>query len=105
MSIGVIEGAHAMARGLGYECSGVVRHVGPAAKTLQLGDRVICNGSGCFTSLATASEKLCTKIPDSLDFIEASTMPIVYCTVIYGLVDIAKMQKGNVGFWPSTASV
>lgn len=88
-----------MARGLGFECSGIVRNCGPDAHTLQVGDRVMCNSGGCFTSVVTASENLCARIPDNLSFIEAATMPIVYCTVIHCLLDVAKMQHGNVSVW------
>ncbi|KAL8908900.1 MAG: hypothetical protein Q9171_005243 [Xanthocarpia ochracea] len=95
-SLGVIEGNDILARGLGFECSGIVRNVGPTATALRPGDRVICNNSGCFASVVTASENLCAKVPDTLSFIEAATMPIVYCTAIHSLLDIAKMHKGSV---------
>ncbi|KAL8646874.1 MAG: hypothetical protein Q9226_006676, partial [Calogaya cf. arnoldii] len=61
----------------------------------RVGDRVMCNSGGCFTSVVTASENLCARIPDNLSFVEAATMPIVYCTVIHCLLDVAKMQPGN----------
>ncbi|KAL8863093.1 MAG: hypothetical protein Q9178_000467 [Gyalolechia marmorata] len=94
MFLGVIGGTDILARGLGFECSGIISNVGPTA-TVRPGDRVICNNSGCFASVVTASENLCAKVPDTLSFVEAATMPVVYCAAIHSLLDIAKMLKGS----------
>ena len=42
------------------------------------------------------SELFCAKMPDSLDFKEAATIPLVYGTVIAGLMDVAKLSQGQV---------
>ena len=42
------------------------------------------------------SELFCAKMPDSLSFDEAATIPLVYATVIAGLMDSAKLTKGQV---------
>lgn len=42
------------------------------------------------------SELFCAKMPDSLSFDEAATIPLVYATVVAGLMDSAKLEKGQV---------
>ena len=96
LSIGVIDNAHALTQGLGLECSGIVRKLGPEVKSLDLGDRVVCVNTGCFASVVTASEKRCSKVPEKLSFIEAATMTMVYCTAIHSLIDVAKIKNENV---------
>lgn len=42
------------------------------------------------------SELLCAKIPDSLSFEEAATIPVVYTTAIASLMDLARLSKDQV---------
>ncbi|KAI1110618.1 hypothetical protein F5Y14DRAFT_345509 [Nemania sp. NC0429] len=79
----------------GYEASGVVRRVGPEVKELSIGDRVIVMGVGTFSTVINTSELLCTKIPDGMSFAEAASMPIVFATAIYSLIDVASLEKGQ----------
>ncbi|KAI1472076.1 polyketide synthase [Daldinia caldariorum] len=80
---------------LGLEASGVVTKVGPDVKELRPGDRVLLGGEGCFSTRMAVSEKTCAKIPDSLSFEDAATMPSVVATVIHGLLDIGQLQEGQ----------
>jgi len=81
---------------LGCECSGIVTKVGPEAKNVQVGDRVISIANGSFATTLTTSEKLCAKMSDDLSFVEGATIPCVYGTVIYSLLDLARLQKDQV---------
>ena len=63
---------------------------------MEVGDRVVAPGSGCFATSQHVSGQCCRKIPDSLRFVDAATMPIVYCTVMYGLENVAHLQKDQV---------
>ena len=81
---------------LGHEGAGVVRRVGAAVKTLSVGDRVLTFTSKCFSTLLNTPAGLCAKIPDDLDFASAATMPCVYGTVIYSLLDVARLQQNEV---------
>ncbi|KAL8671106.1 MAG: hypothetical protein Q9168_004388 [Polycauliona sp. 1 TL-2023] len=81
--------------GLGCESSGIVRRVGPTTKHLKVGDRVFCCSGGSFSTTSTVTELCCAPIPDSLSFLDASTMPVVYGTVIYGLMDVARLARGQ----------
>ena len=73
-----------------------VRKVGPEVKHLKVGDRVLCCTDGSFSTTWSMSELFCAKMPDSLSFEEAATIPLVYGTVIAGLMDLAKLSKGQV---------
>ena len=92
MSMGIVD---LVGRGLGCERSGIVRKIGPDVKHLREGDRVLCCSDGSFSTSLATSELFCAKIPDALDFTEAATIPCVYGTVIYGLMDIARLSKGQ----------
>ncbi|KAL0930356.1 polyketide synthase [Colletotrichum truncatum] len=80
---------------IGLEAAGIVREVGPEANELVPGDRVFILGGGGFSNGITVSEKLCVKIPDTLNFEEAATMPCVFSTVIYGLLDVGRLEAGE----------
>ncbi|KAK6954931.1 hypothetical protein Daesc_002560 [Daldinia eschscholtzii] len=78
---------------LGIEASGVISKVGPDVKDLRPGDRVFLTGEGCFSTHLVVPQRLCAKIPDSLSFEDAATMPCVFATVVYGLLDVGQLQK------------
>lgn len=92
MSMGIID---LVGRGLGCESCGIVRKVGPEVKHLKVGDRVLCCTDGSFSTTWYMSELFCAKMPDSLSFDEAATIPLVYSTVVAGLIDSAKLSKGQ----------
>ncbi|KAI9759233.1 MAG: Type I Iterative PKS, partial [Geoglossum simile] len=95
LSMGIIEGRRREGRGLGLEGAGIIRRVGPEATNLKVGDKVLCICSGSFQTTLTVTEKLCSKMADGLSFVEAATMPCVYNTAIYSLMDLARLQKGQ----------
>jgi NADPH:quinone reductase-like Zn-dependent oxidoreductase len=81
---------------LGVEAAGVVLHVGSKVKTLAPGDRVVTMGNNCFSTRLQQHADLVIKIPDSLGFQEAATMPGVYSTVVFALKHIARLEKNQV---------
>jgi len=84
---------------LGLEVAGIVRSVGANVGNLSLGDRVLAMPpDACFKTHVTAPATLVEKIPDSLSFEDAATMPICYTTVIESLVNIGQLEKGQVSF-------
>ncbi|KAI4863957.1 putative polyketide synthase [Hypoxylon rubiginosum] len=80
---------------LGCECSGVVAEVGSAVSHLKVGDRVCTWTLGAYCSSLKNPAKLVQRIPDDMEFSVAASLPIVYCTAYYGLVDQARIQKGE----------
>ncbi|KAM0799084.1 KR domain-containing protein [Usnea florida] len=91
-------------RGIGLESSGLVKkvgpdvkhlNVGPDVKHLKVGDRVLCCTDGAFSTTSSTSELLCAKMPHSLRFEEAATIPVVYATAIACLIDLACLSKDH----------
>lgn len=83
---------------LGVEAAGIVRAVGPQVKNLQVGDRVMTlSGNNC-SSIITDSESFCIRIPERLNLLEASTMPLAYTTALYALLQVGGLEEGQVSF-------
>ncbi len=82
--------------GLGCEGSGTIRQVGPDVRDLKAGDRVLIFADHSFSTRLITSSKLCAKMADDLSFEDAATMPCVYATTIYSLIDMARLEKGQV---------
>lgn len=79
--------------GLGLDCAGVITRVNSGADkdNLQVGDRVLCWSAGSLATHVRADSQRCIKIPDTLDFNEAVTIPTTYGTMIRGLIDIGSL--------------
>ncbi|KAI1101771.1 hypothetical protein F4804DRAFT_334979 [Jackrogersella minutella] len=92
---GVIESATPGRIPLGYELSGVVRKVGSAVADLVPGDRVMALCNGCLATRNVAPAEIVMKIPDDLSFEAAATIPVCFGTVIYGLIDIGRLERGQ----------
>ena len=78
------------------EHSGVITEVGQdLACHLQVGDRICAWGGQSYASSVTVNGDSVHRIPDDMTFEAAASIPIVYATVYYGLVHIARLQKGE----------
>jgi len=80
---------------LGVECSGVVTRMGQGVTKFKPGDRIITFGIGCYRSYYRNSEHMCEKIPDNMSFEDAASIPCIYTTAYYSLVDMARLQPGE----------
>ncbi|KAH8648631.1 hypothetical protein BX600DRAFT_389283 [Xylariales sp. PMI_506] len=80
---------------IGYEASGIVSRVGPDVTKLRVGDRMVMTGVGAFSTHVRSSELFCDKLPDDLSFQEGASMPLVFATAIYSLIDIGRLTKGQ----------
>lgn len=98
--MGIIDDHRSVGNGLGLENSGVITKVGHNVKSLKVGDRIIGCHSGSFITKMVLNEVLCAKIPDQfseLSFSEGAGMAAVFCTAIYALQDIARLNSKKVG--------
>jgi NADPH:quinone reductase-like Zn-dependent oxidoreductase len=95
MSMGIIEGAKVEANGLGCECTGVIKQIGPDVPDLMVGDRVCVAAPHTYTTLLSTTSDHCATMPDDLSFEDGATMPCVYGTVIHGLLDLARLERGQ----------
>ena len=80
---------------LGSECSGVVKAVGKSVTHLDPGDRVCGLSSGTFGSRTRTTSLLVSKIPEELSFSTAATIPVIFCTALYSLQTIGRLDKGE----------
>lgn len=79
----------------GYEATGVVKRVGPEVKKLKVGDRALLTGIKTFSTVVTSTELLVDKLPDDLSFVDGASMPLVFTTAIYSLINIGHLEKGQ----------
>ncbi|HET8934078.1 MAG TPA: SDR family NAD(P)-dependent oxidoreductase, partial [Polyangiales bacterium] len=76
---------------LGVECAGVVLEVGASVHGLQPGDRVMGMAPGAFGNEVCTDARLLARIPRSLSFAQAATMPAVYLTALHAFDDLAQL--------------
>ncbi|MFJ8630376.1 type I polyketide synthase [Streptomyces sp. NPDC093568] len=80
---------------LGHEGAGVVVEVGPGVTGLAVGDRVMGLLDGAFGPMATTDARLLARIPDGWSFEQAASVPIVFLTAYYALMDLGRLQAGE----------
>ena len=78
---------------LGLECSGIVSRVGKDPSHFRVGDRVSAAAAGTFSTYARCPASSAHKMPDEMSFEVASTIPIVFCTAFYSLVELARLEE------------
>lgn len=81
---------------MGLECGGIVRGLGPGVEKLGIGDRVCLLKAGSYANRVRTEAGRCHRIPDSMSFEEAATIPSVYLCSLYGLYHLANIQEGQV---------
>lgn len=78
------------------DCSGVVVDVGiNMRERFKAGDRVCAMYSRSYTNYPVVHGDCCQVVPDSMSFPEAASLPIVWTTVYYSLVDMGRLKKGD----------
>ncbi|MGW6241677.1 SDR family NAD(P)-dependent oxidoreductase [Streptomyces sp. NPDC055094] len=80
---------------LGLECAGVVLETGPGVGHLRVGDRVMGLAVGTFGSEVRVDARWMVRIPDSLTFVEAATVPLAYLTAHYAFTDLGTLKPGD----------
>ncbi|EAU32451.1 hypothetical protein ATEG_07067 [Aspergillus terreus NIH2624] len=80
---------------LGVECSGTVSRVGSQVNTLKVGDRVCAMSLGAYGTYARCPATSAAIIPNDMTFDVAASIPVVYSTAYYGIVELARLQPGE----------
>jgi acyl transferase domain-containing protein/NADPH:quinone reductase-like Zn-dependent oxidoreductase/acyl carrier protein/NADP-dependent 3-hydroxy acid dehydrogenase YdfG len=80
---------------IGSEAAGVVVEVGAEVTGLVPGDRVLGMFSGAFGPLAVTDHRLLATMPAGWSFKQAASVPVVFLTAYYGLIDLARLQPGE----------
>lgn len=79
----------------GVEGAGKVKRVGEGVKHVKKGDDVIVWHDGCLTSDFVVKGEKVVKMPESLSYAEASTIPTVYMTALHALKYLANIKAGD----------
>ncbi|KAI4250707.1 MAG: hypothetical protein LQ352_005293 [Teloschistes flavicans] len=79
----------------GFDAAGVVRRVGAEVTSFRVGDNVAMYGHGSHRTIHRSKASYCAPIPQGLSFEQAATIPLVHGTAWYGLVQLARVQKGQ----------
>ncbi|MFD4683951.1 type I polyketide synthase, partial [Streptomyces sp. NPDC058461] len=83
------------ARDFGLEGAGVVTETGPGVTGLAVGDRVMGMFPSAYGPRAVADARTVAPIPDGWTFAQAATVPIVFLTAYYALVDLGAVGPGD----------
>lgn len=95
---------------LGYEAAGTIESVGPGVTDFAPGDAVSVipafspHDYGLYGELVLAPVHAVVKHPPELSWNEAAAVWMAYVTVWGGLIDIAKLGKGDVILLPAASS-
>ena len=98
--LGMTKGhAHGSAGGvgtvLGMEWSGEVAELGPDAKGIKIGDRVMGSGAAAFAEYTLADHGRLFRFPSNMNFEEACTLPIALTTMHNAIVTVGALQAGQ----------
>ena len=80
---------------LGREAAGVITKVAQGISELSVGDRVVVFGKGCIANRIGTVPARVHRIPDSLSFEEAATLPSPYLTAIHALLEHTSLSVGK----------
>ncbi|MGW1794336.1 SDR family NAD(P)-dependent oxidoreductase, partial [Streptomyces tubercidicus] len=80
---------------LGIEGAGVVTETGPGVTGFAPGDRVMGLFTQSFGPLAVADGRTLVRIPEGWSFAQAASVPVVFLTAYYALVDLGGLQAGE----------
>lgn len=81
--------------GYGLECAGIVSKVGGNVTKFKPGDRVCAISPATFATYSLAPQALTIHMPEDMTFEVAASIPSVFCTAQYSLVQAARLQKGE----------
>ncbi|KAL4896611.1 hypothetical protein BDV59DRAFT_198970 [Aspergillus ambiguus] len=77
---------------LGVECSGTVSRIGSHVHSLKVGDRVCAMSLGAYSTYARCPATSAAVIPDDMTLDVAASIPVVYSTAYYGIIELARLQ-------------
>src|SRR3954466_4476473 len=91
--------AHGSAGGvgavLGMEWAGEIAELGPDAKGVKVGDRIMGSGAAAFAEYTLADHGRLFRAPSNMNFDEAATLPIALTTMHNAVVTNGALQPGQ----------
>ena len=79
---------------LGHECAGIVTRAGPDATHVP-GDRVVLCAPDAYRTYVRSPTSLVFKMPDTLSFREAASVPVAFSTAHHALCRTARLAPGE----------
>ncbi|KAK7915179.1 type I iterative PKS [Apiospora marii] len=80
---------------LGSEAAGVISKMSARVSGFSVGDRVVLYGKGCCANRVQTTPARVHRIPDSITFEEAATLPTDYLVAIHALLDLGSLSTGK----------
>jgi NADPH:quinone reductase len=80
---------------LGMEWAGEVAELGPAAKGVKIGDRIMGSGGAAFAEYTLADHGRLFPTPSNVNFDEAATLPVALATMHNAVVTNGALQPGQ----------
>jgi len=80
---------------LGMEWAGEIAEIGPDARGIKVGDRVMGSGSAAFAEYTLADHGRLFRTPSNMNFEEACTLPIAVTTMHNAVVTNGALQAGQ----------
>src|SRR6476646_2701899 len=98
--LGMTKGhAHGSASGLGtvlgMEWAGEIAELGPRAKGVKVGDKVMGSGGAAFAEYTLADHGRLFRAPSNMNFEEAATLPVALANMNNAVVTNSALQKGQ----------
>src|SRR3954465_5500662 len=98
--LGMTKGhAHGSAGGvgavLGMEWAGEVAELGPDARGVKVGDRIMGSGAAAFAEYALADHGRLFRTPSNMNFEDAATLPVALATMHNAVVTSGALQAGQ----------
>src|ERR1700731_603122 len=80
---------------LGIEWAGEIAELGPDARGIKVGDRVMGSGSAAFAEYTLADHGRLFRTPSNMNFEEAATLPVALATMHNAVVTNGALQPGQ----------
>jgi NADPH2:quinone reductase len=80
---------------LGMEWAGEVAELGPEAKGVKIGDRIMGSGAAAFAEYTLADHGRLFHTPSNMNFEEAATLPVALATMHNAVVTNGALQAGQ----------
>src|SRR6201995_4423997 len=81
--------------GLGLEWAGKVAGLGPDAKGVKVGDRIMGSGAAAFAEFTLADHGRLFLTPSNMNFTDAATLPVALTTMHNAVVTNGALQPGQ----------
>ena len=80
---------------LGHDCAGVITAVGSNVSDIAVGHRVCALANAAFATVVRCPAACAVRIPDSTNFEDAASLPVICTTVYHSLVNVANLREGE----------